>query len=113
MNKKLLALCLAITATASFAKGGNTSESGPLVSFQEHPRVMHFSDNLHFMNAQGEITVCTVRDKYGRCDTDAAPQAWVPLSNVKIPGYVISKYNFTFSGSGGYRQLIVYFKKEQ
>jgi hypothetical protein len=34
------------------------------------------------------------------------------VNNLRIPGYQLVGFEYRFVGSGGYRQLLLYFKKQ-
>lgn len=122
--KKIL-ICTALALSSTFSVAGTISqdtaanENGEhAIQFDKLPRVLIFNDPRNSMTDDGQLLVCLRRfnaNQYGTCTDSNGNNAW-SLGENAIPGFKLDSYEFRFAGSGGYsggyRTLILYFKKK-
>lgn len=114
---KNIAISLLIGISFS-AFAGKSPESGTdvdsqLITFDEYPRFLHFQSAENALTKDGEILVCDKQftTVWGKCQDEKGNNKWKHLSTVQIPGFKAHAYKIVNSGSGGYRNLYVFFKK--
>ena len=119
MNKRIILLLAALCIAGSVhAKGSTESaedQQQSQVSFEQLPRVLIFTQRSNDVTAQGEIVICPREievnwRKPGICERNGL-NAW-QLAETALPGWVLKRYEYRFTGSSGYHTLILYFGKK-
>ncbi len=121
--KKILCVFLMVITSVAFAKGSShpKPQSDPsnmgIVPIENAQKVMYFNHYQLWNYSDGTILVCpldaeaSVREK--ECMSKTSKNAWVPLLTLQVPGHEIVGVQFVFTGSSGYRNLLVYWRKTQ
>lgn len=118
--KKFIAIAalLVILPVSAFA-GTSAQTSGDdfttsSVNFDKYPRVLTFGEARNASAADGTLLVCPQTAEANWRETTCTgngKNAWVSAESI-LPGWVLKRYEFRFTGSGGYRHLILYFSKK-
>lgn len=113
--KKFIAIALMAVCSLASAKGGSEEATGRIIKFVDTPRVLIFGPERNANGADGRILVCLAQFKAdwkneGECVDANGRNAW-SLAEMALPGFQLDSYEYRFPGSGGYRKLILYFKK--
>lgn len=117
MKKLILALLFPVAAWAGSGSQGSEETRTSVVDLSYAQRVMHFSYERNAISSDGVILVCMFPNKSswnnGTCLDAKDNNAWMDASNLRIPGFELTGFEYRFPGSGGYRNLLLYFKKKQ
>jgi hypothetical protein len=114
VKKLILALLFPAVAWAGSGSKGVEDTPTTIVNLSYAQRVMHFSSERNAISADGVILVCMAKSSWkdGTCLDAKDNNAWMDVNNLRIPGYQLVGFEYRFVGSGGYRQLLLYFKKQ-
>lgn len=124
-TKTLIALSLALACSAALGKGSSHPQSGTeqlgMVPIEQAQRMIRYTYDRLKQSADGDILTCPiwwetdyVRNEGYKClEPTTKRDRWIPLSRVELSGYEKSGVQLTFTGSGGYMTLVVYFRKKQ
>lgn len=109
----LLGVSLNSFAASQPAAAESESTDGQMVPFDQYPRVLNFQSGANALTVNGEILVCFVPfiTNWGKCADSMGNNKWQSIHNVQIPGFKAHAYKYVNVGSGGYRNLYVFFKK--
>ena len=75
--------------------------------------VVRFQGGANALNVNGEILVCFAPfiTNWNKCQDEKGNNKWQSIHSVQIPGFKAHAYKYVNVGSGGYRNLYVFFKK--
>ena len=126
---KYFLLCLCFISTFAFARfpsNGTDGATTSLVSLEQFPRVLSFSEEQIQMSESGVIYICmlpaarkvvqTDRSFKTICVSPKTPtvdDAWIPLEKISIAGFQASHYQMVISGSYSRMTIFLYFQKVQ
>lgn len=121
--KNILFVCLMAFASVAFAKGSsypkpqNDPTGSGIVPIENAQKVMYFYSSRLWHYTDGTILVCPfdadASNREKECTNKTSKNAWVPLLSLQVPGYEIAGVQFVFTGSSGYMNLLVYWRKSQ
>lgn len=122
MFKRFLLLALLCVSAFAHAKGSSNPGMGSagaagFVPYEDGQRVLVFTHARNLNTNDGKMFVCpfdmVTGEKYSCTKKDDVKEVnqWVELSAVTPQGYEISGYAFSFVGTQGWRQFIVYYRK--
>lgn len=116
MKKLLIALLLPLTAWAGSGSQGSEETRTNIIDLSYAQRVMHFQSERNAISVDGAILVCMQPNKTnwnnGTCLDAKDNNQWTDVSNIRINGYELTGFEYRLAGSGGYRNLFLYFKKK-
>jgi hypothetical protein len=114
--KHLIALSL-LAASTAFAGGSSQPKApGPepvgFIKLEDAPRMVMFDSKRNWYTADGVLLVCPfdAEADYGQDCTRGKAYAWIPATSYTIPGHTMVGYQHVYAGSGGNRQLHLYFR---
>ena len=104
----------ALSGAASAPQAG--TDGGSMVSVSDFPRVLIFEPLRNNVTTDGQLVICPRHHEVswrepGKCPAEG-PNAWMSIQDVRIAGHILSHYEIRMPGSGGSRNLILYFKKQ-
>ena len=115
MKKLLIALLFPLTAMAAASPKAGEESPSSVIDFSYAQRVLTFQSERNAISADGVIVVCLAANKSdwrdNTCLDANGKNAWTDVANINIPGHVLIGFEYRFTGSGGYRNLVLYFKK--
>lgn len=117
----LLAAISALATEPAVAKGSSHpqagSDGGGIISVEWAPRARIWHDQRLWQTQDGAILVCEEQFKtdngydkkcYAKGDKDEGGR-WTALQTKHADGFVLKGYEYRFTGSSGYKQLIAYY----
>ena len=116
MKKSILGLALLAACVSAFAGASSTIGEQPgssIVPFNPTLRVRHFAYDRNSISADGVILVCphSMSSSWNdsTCKDANGANAWTDVQYSAPNGYKVQAIEYRFPGSGGYRNLIVYY----
>lgn len=98
------------------APTSDTMNAPGYVPIENAQRVIHFDYRRLWYTVDGVVLVCPLDAENAFRDNSCVrgkTDAWVPLLLLKIPGYEIAGVQYVISGSAGYRNLVVFWRKQR
>ncbi len=114
--KHLIALSLLAASTAFAGGSSQPKPPGPepvgFIKLEDAPRMVMFDSKRNWYTADGVLLVCPfdAEAEYNQNCTRGKADAWQPATSYKIPGHTMVGYQHVYVGSGGARQLHLYFR---
>ena len=101
----------AASAFAGASSHTTDSETGHVIKFSSENRVFTFRSERNAISVDGRILVCPATFKLdwanNKCMDVNGNNAWMHVENI-LPGYVVTGYEYRFTGSVGNRTIVVY-----
>lgn len=115
MKKIFIAWLFPTAAWAGSASQEIVEARANVVDIGYAQRVLHLTPERNSISADGVILVClhpnTIRDFSNACLGQKRDNQWIDINNVKIPGHELAGFEYRLIGTGGQRNLFLYFKK--
>jgi hypothetical protein len=93
-----------------------TEKPTGVIEVSAYPRVMHFSENRNAIAQDGKPLICVWPDgpnlQGTQCLDLKGAIAWRDAFSYTLDDHVVAAYEYRLVGAGGYRHLILYFKRK-
>lgn len=117
--RHVLAMVLAACSLAAQAKGSSHPQAaepstGGMVPIEAAQRAITFPTYRHWSDTEGRILFCPfdaeATHKMQCLDKKTEANRWLPITSLKIAGFELAGFQYTFVGSSGSQVLIVYYR---